>query len=154
MWCKKIQELLKSDYLDGQANQKEEQLVKEHLAGCGLCRKLEEELRAQQALLKNAKRIAVPESLWQNIRQGIASEELSGTRGLLQRLRDYVFRPRPAFVLASALTMIIFITFFFIFAVQKRQFDDAGSDMAVYSLNGESDDSLYSLGTNIEEYFL
>jgi len=158
MRCKKIQELLKTDYLDGQANQREEQLVKEHLASCEQCRRLEEELRTQQAFLKNAKRIPVPEGIWQNIRQNIINEELKQTSGIMERLRDYLFAPRPVFVLASAFTMVIFVIAFFALAIQKGQFssrlDDTTSDMVIYSLNGENDDLLYSLGTNIEEYFL
>ena len=162
MFCKKIQELLKSDYLDGQTNQREEKFIKEHLARCAPCRRLEAELQAQRQLFQEAKRLPVPEGVWQNIRQGIINADLKPASrlagGILERLENYLFAPRPVFVLASALTMIIFVMIFFTLAIQKRQFpgrlNDADSDMAVYSLNGESDDLLYSLGTNIEEYFL
>ena len=34
MQCKKIQELLKTDYLDGEANPQEEQFIKQHLKQC------------------------------------------------------------------------------------------------------------------------
>jgi anti-sigma factor RsiW len=158
MSCRKIQELLKSDYLDGQANQREKQFIKEHLARCAPCRRLEEDLQAQQAIFKKAKRMPVPEGIWQNIRQGIVSEELKQNSGILQRLVDYLFAPRPVFVLASAFTIVIFVTVFITLVLQNRQipgiFNGTGSDMAIYSLGGENDDSLYSLGTNIEEYFL
>lgn len=158
MRCRKVQELLKSDYLDCQVKQSEERLVKDHLAHCAQCRKLEEELLEQRVFLKNAKRMAVPEGLWQNIRQNIINEELEQASGILERLRDYLFAPRRVFVLASALTAVIFAMVFFNLTLQNKQIagklDNADSYAAVYSLSGENEGSFYNLGTNIEEYFL
>ncbi len=106
--------------------------------------------------MQKAQRLPVPEGIWQNIRQGIISEELKQESGILQRLRNYLFAPRPVFVLASAFTIVIFVTVFF--AIQKGRFfsrpDYTSSDMAIYSLSEENDNLAYGLGSDIEDYFL
>lgn len=161
MRCKKIQELLKADYLDGEVNQKELQYIKEHLAECPECSRLEKELQNQRMLFQKAKRPQVPERVWQNIRDAIMTECLNQESGLgrriLERFRESIFAPRPVFALASALTAIILLVIFAGSVIQKRQAlskENAQESIAGYSLNGESQDLLYDLGTNIEEYFL
>ena len=157
MDCKKIQELLKTDYLDGEAKEKELSCIKEHLAVCPQCRKLEEELKAGRMIFKNIKRQEVPERVWQNIRDAIVSESLSEESsvvgGILKRLRETILAPRPVFAKAFALTVIIFVAVFF--KVRQPAVIDNGQEVvAGYSLNSENGDLFTDLGTSIEEYFL
>jgi len=161
MWCKQIQELLKSDYLDGEANQRKEQQIKEHLAHCPDCCEVEKELQIQRMLFQKAKQQPVPERIWQNIRDVIVKESLkqesSANRGILQRLKKSMLVPRPVFALAGALTVIIFVLVFTGTFIQKKESLsklNIGESIVSYSLNGESEDFSYDLGTNIEEYFL
>jgi predicted anti-sigma-YlaC factor YlaD len=161
MRCKNIRELLKSDYLDGAISQTEEQLIKEHLANCPQCLRLEKELQTQHMLFQKAKPQQVPGRVWQNVRDtivaGYLNQESSVSRGILKRLRESIWAPRPVFALASALTVIIFVVIFAGILIQKRQsfsIENGGESVADYRLNGESEDLLYGLGTNVEEYFL
>ena len=162
MRCRKIQELLKTDYLDGEVSQKQEQEIKEHLARCPKCRQLEEELQSQRRLFQKAKQQKVPERVWHNIRDAIITEGLneeeSLSAGVFERLRKYLFAPKPAFVLATNLAVAIFFAFLAGVFIQKKQSlskeNIPETDIAVYSLSSASDVSLYELGTDIEEYFL
>jgi predicted anti-sigma-YlaC factor YlaD len=159
MLCEKIQELLKTDYLDGEINQREEQEIKEHLAHCPQCRRLGEELLAQRLLFQKAEQVEPPERVWQNIRDAIITQELNqesrfGT-GILGRLKN-LFAVRPAFVLASALTVIIFVAFFTGAMIHKRQLLSKQNipEGSIYLLDNDEGLLLYDLGTGIEEYFL
>jgi len=162
MQCRKIQELLKTDYLDGEVNQKQEQEIKEHLGRCPKCRQLEEELQSQRALFQKAKQLEAPEGVWHNIRDAIIreglNEEESLSVGVFERLRNYLFAPKPAFVLATTLAVAIFFAFLAGVFIQKKQSlskeNIPETEMAVYSLSSANDISLYELGTDIEEYFL
>lgn len=162
MPCKKIQELLGADYLDQEAGQKEERLVKEHLAQCSVCRGLEQKLQAQRILFQGVKRQPVPERIWSNIREAIIMERLKQEEGLvpgiLERLRGLIFVRRPAVVLVTSfLSMIIIFALFANATIQKQAVSnkqDAAEEIAGYSANVENGYVLYDLGTNIEEYFL
>jgi len=161
MQCRKIQELLKTDYLDGEINPEVGQHIKEHLVECPQCRRSEEELQAQRTLFQEAKRQQVPVNLWQNIRDDIITQRLSqesgANQGILQRLKESILRPRPVFALASTFAVIIFVLVFAGIFIQKKQSlskVNIVEGIIGYSLNGESGDFSYDLGTNIEEYFL
>jgi predicted anti-sigma-YlaC factor YlaD len=161
MQCKKIQELLKADYLDGEADQKEEQFIKEHLKQCSECSRMEKELQAQRMLFQGAKPKQIPERVWDNIRDAIITERLNQEEGLslgiLQWLRDLLFRRRPAFVLATSFSMIIILAVISTTFIQRKMVlskQNAAESIAGYSLNGENGYVLYDLGTSIEEYFL
>jgi anti-sigma factor RsiW len=162
MRCRKIQELLKTDYLDAEVSRKEEQDIKEHLLRCPQCRRLEEELQSQRALFQKAKQQKVPERVWHNIRDAIITQDLNQenrlSEGMFERLRNYLFAPKPVFVLATTFAVAIFFAFLAGVFIQKKQTlskeNIPETDIAVYSLNSASDVSLYDQGTDIEEYFL
>jgi len=161
MQCKKIQELLTSDYLDGETNQRERKFIDEHLGQCPACLRHLEELQAQRALFQKAKRQQVPERIWLDIRDNIVMERLNQESRLsrrildLERLKGFLFPPRPVFALASALTTVIFVMIFAVIVNQKNQYFSKENELfSGYSLNSDNGDSLADLGTNIEQYFL
>ncbi len=162
MPCKKIQELLQADYLDQEADQQEEQWVKEHLAHCSACSELEKKLQAQRGLFQGVKLQPVPERIWSNIRDAIVTERLKQEEGLipgiLERLKSLIFGHRPAVVLATSLfSMIIIFAVFTNTAIQRQVLlskQNAAEGIAGYSLNAKNGYVLYDLGTSIEEYFL
>ena len=149
MQCRKIQELLKSDYLDGESKQRELRDIKEHLEQCPECSRLEKELQGQRMLFQKVKRQQMPERVWQNIRDTIVEKRL--------HQESSIFAPRPLFAFAGALTALIFMVIFAGDVIQKNQpLNKLNGEeiIAGYGLNGESEDSLFTLGTDIEEYFL
>ncbi|MFH0839845.1 MAG: anti-sigma factor [Candidatus Omnitrophota bacterium] len=159
MDCKNIQELLKSDYLDGELRPARKQLVREHLLKCPACRELLARLKTQRGLIMSAKKEIPPERVWHNIRRAITTErtgEESKLRSLLERLRERFFMPRPVFAVATALAAIICVVFVAGAITRTRPFYAGnGEDIfTIYTLNGESSDSLNDFGTAIEEYFL
>ena len=97
MLCNKIRELLMSDYLDGELDQKTANDVKEHLLKCSSCSRLSDELKAQHELITNAKKEAPPDRVWQNIRREITAEKAvtkSAISSLPERLRESLLMPR------------------------------------------------------------
>jgi len=160
--CKKIQEVLKADYLDKELGAKEEQLVKEHLKQCSGCRVFEKELQAQRMFFQGVKRQQVPEHIWSNIRDAIVTQRLKQEAGLipgiLQRLRNLLSVRKPAVVLATSLfSIIIILALFTNAAIQNQIFLNkkvAAENIAGYSLADQNGYVLYDLGTGIEEYFL
>ena len=162
MPCKKIQELLKADYLDGELDQKDAQFIQEHLGQCSVCSGLEKALQAQRMLFKGVKPKPVPEGIWSNIRDTIIAERLNHpetpTAGIFERLRDLIFVRRPAVVLATSLfSVIIMLAFFANVVIQKKvslNKQNAAENIAGYSLGSKNGYVLYDLGTGIEEYFL
>jgi predicted anti-sigma-YlaC factor YlaD len=160
--CKKIQELLKTDYLDGEVSPKEEQFIKEHLKQCPECSGLEKELQVHRMLFQGVKRKQVPERIWYNIRDAIVTqrlnqEEVALSRGILERLRDFIFTRRPVFALTTSLSVIILLAVIATTFIQSKvslSKQNAAESIVGYSLNGENGYVLYDLGTSIEEYFL
>jgi len=162
MQCKEIQELLKADYLDGELGPKDEQLIKEHLAQCPQCRGIERELKFQATLFQQLGQKEVPERIWQNIREKIMLERLNEEErfgfGFFGRLRNYLFSPKPVFVLARTLAVVIFVALFAGIFLRNESFFSTANHQngngVFYSLASINDDMVYDFGTSIEEYFL
>lgn len=162
MNCKKIRELLLTDYLDKQTGLELKTEVEGHQKICPECRRLEEEIRRAIVLpFKDAKGPQVPQSLWLNIKERIAERE-SSKRSLLDRLREklQVFSlPAPALTFAS--TTVILLAVFGLITKQnidKNQISDYFSQqISFYSVlnngleNGDNKDNA-DLGTTVEKY--
>ena len=162
MNCKKMRELLLTDYLDKQTEPELSTKVEEHLRICPECRRLEAEIRRAIVVpFKDAKGPQAPQYLWRNIKERIAQRE-SSRRSLLDRLREklQVFSfPAPALTFAS--TMVILLAVFGLIAKQnidKNQISDYFSQqISFYSVlnngseNGDNKESA-DLGSAVEEY--
>lgn len=159
MDCKKVKDLLMTDYLDGSATEEERLDAKEHLAACLSCRRLEERFLAQHKILQHAKALKVPDHLWQNIQNRIISESLKEKPAdALESLKRHIFSPYPAAILTGALAALIMVAFFAGTAIQKRQLATGENNIedaiSYYSLSGDKDESIYDFDSGIEEYFL
>jgi len=162
MNCKKVRELLLTDYLDKQTGLELRTEVEEHLKICPECRRLEDEIRRAIVLpFKDAKGPQAPHYLWLNIKERIAERE-SSKRSLLDWLREklQVFSlPAPALTFAS--TMVILLAVFGLIAKQnmdKNQIGDYFSQqISFYSVlnngseNGDNKESA-DLGSTVEKY--
>jgi predicted anti-sigma-YlaC factor YlaD len=158
MRCKKIQELLKTDYLDGVVDLARKVLIQQHLAQCSDCRAIEKDLISQRDLLKSVKDNPVPDQIWRNIRQAIVDERLAQSNKasfeFLSWIGKIIFPPRPIFVLASAFTMVIFILAAVFFYKQQASKIILAEGIGGYEFSEDNSDFIYDLGTNIETYFL
>lgn len=165
MNCKKIKELIMTDYVDGEANSSLQRDIKEHLASCKDCRQFERTLqRTAIEPFKNAQKIQPPDIVWDRIKEAVG---IKGPRreGILVDLKErmaaiFVVR-RPAVSLAAAMILILLATIFTRpFFISPDPMADYVEDQVVFLsyldtdtagfFNGEGMD----LGTAIEEYFL
>jgi predicted anti-sigma-YlaC factor YlaD len=164
MDCKKIKELLMSDYLDGEAACRLKEKIQAHIKVCAGCRDLE------QLLLKKARRPfqgygkeQPPERIWQGIKEAIAQEEACDTAALPERaidfLRNHLFARKPAFALLTVSTFILLAAWFSGAAFyRQRMVKEYITQQSQYlvSLNGPVNGDLdrdMDFGTSIEQYF-
>lgn len=159
MKCKKVCDLLKSCYLDGELSGELRAEIERHLKHCPACRLLRDELVAQQLALRGLEEQKVPAEIWQNIQNKILERQPKPQKNIFipawEGLRAFFYPPRPAFVLASALTVFIIALFAGkLFFNQRLTLKTTGGDdfFADYQLNGFAE--VYSFDTEIEEYFL
>jgi len=161
MNCKKIKDLLLSDYIDNENDQSLRKQIQEHLEHCASCSRLEQEAQQVRIPFKKAQRIQPPFEVWENIRERITQERQQeyqwgwiGFRSWLDRL---LARREPVFVAATALALIIAVFVWSRMAFHPYYVQRKGNNHEVafmLSLNGQDDDMTNDLGTSIEEYFL
>ena len=75
MNCKKIQELLKTDYFDGEIKPGLKERIEDHIKICPDCQKIERVLRATREPFKNIVEIQPPEETWDKIKKRIEFEK-------------------------------------------------------------------------------
>lgn len=101
MECKKIQELLLTDYLDGEASDALQNEIERHVNSCHTCRQLERDLlKTVIEPLRKAKESKPPDFLWNHIKEAleketlekepIVSEERGKPEGFLADLWNYL----------------------------------------------------------------
>ena len=159
MKCKKIGDLLKSDYLDGELSDELRLEIERHLKQCSACRLLKQELASQRIALRGLEQREVPTQIWQNIQNAIIDGQAKEQKGVFSQAWESfkgVFYPRrPAFVLASTLAVFIIVLFVGKIVLNQRTVIKTASDddfLTDYRLNGFTEG--YNFGTEIEEYFL
>jgi len=115
MHCKRVQEFILTDYIDGQMNEGDKSLIDQHLGHCLACKAYLMDVKNQAVSpFVNATKEVPVGALWARIKQSIEEdqEELlqkSLQLGFSERLRMLVHIPRPAFAVATFLTMIFMI---------------------------------------------
>jgi len=115
MNCKKTQEIIITDYIDGQMGDKQKSLIDQHLAHCHACKGYLSSIKKEVVSpFVNASKDVPSELLWAQIKQAIEEEqqqqlETSLKPDFWERLRASVHIPRPAFALATIVTMIFMI---------------------------------------------
>lgn len=148
MNCRKIQELLKTDYLDCRLNPRQKEDIKRHLEICPRCYKSGEELQAQRMFFKKIKQQEVPERVWHNIHEAIVTQEVE---------QESIFAPRLVFSLASAFAVVILVLSFTGISIYKHQtIIELNNEEIItnYSLTNNTSNTSYDLETSIEQYFL
>ena len=109
MNCKKIRELLLTDYLDKEADITLKYQVQKHLENCRVCRRFEEKARLAIAPFKSAPPSELPESVWYSIKGKIAQSHMprESVFDFLREKLKIFYAPKPAFALASAMLIIL-----------------------------------------------
>ncbi len=164
MNCKKIKELIITDYVDGEIDLTLRKKIEGHLKVCNQCRQFMQALR-QSAIepFKGAKRNIPPESVWRNIESAIEQQR---TRNVFGNIIDKIYTlfpvRKPALVVAAIIAIVLIAL-----VIMKPPFDSRNAINAHLNEQVEflaainsgyepayPDMDYTDLGTSIEEYFL
>jgi len=149
MRCKKIKELILSDYIDGELSERLKKKVEAHMAACPECRHLYEEVLGMSAEpLRRSGLVRPPEELWDKIKEALAPEEKEDLLTvLMENLHVFLTVRKPALAALTTVMVLILAAGIYIGSYSGRQ----------AALNGylnEQVSFLDSLGNgNGEDYF-
>lgn len=172
MNCEKIQDLILTDYLDGEMDEKQKRVILQHLANCVDCQDFA--LTVQKTVIElfnNVEKVNPSESLWYKIKWLIEAEKQrqnKPSRGIVTRIRDMGRKDMgriliPAFVMTVVVIVVIWMDIFNIkqFSFYKTQTTSLPQEVYVgFSYYREDESVEYALMKNvnfqtaIEEYFL
>ncbi|MEE9605655.1 MAG: zf-HC2 domain-containing protein [Candidatus Scalindua sp.] len=165
MNCKKVKELILTDYLDGQVNEEQKRQIEKHLASCGPCK--EYELLAKKTVIdpfNNAKRIRPSEVVWHKIKEQIEEEQqelASPFADLIRRIKSFLYVPKPAFVVATIMVVLLIIVTIIKLPSEKQEIVKVSPEKQIECMtyllrvfNQDSTNETNGFGTSIEEYFL
>lgn len=160
MNCRKIQELLMTDYIDGEEDAKMRSSILQHLYACDKCRKLEESLKqkAVDPFLEAEKRYP-PDYIWKNIQNQIVEEASAPEKikaDIGGRLSDIFKTLKPAFIVpAVAVAVLAIILIVGASLIDEGRLDTYMTEQAEFIINLDANGiDAGGLGTSIEEYFL
>ena len=111
MKCQRIREIILTDYLDGQLNEKQRSLLVRHLAKCQGCEKFSIYVMKNIAgVFANAERLTPSEIVWRRIKGNIEAERPNKPGfviGFFERLKGSLYIPKPVTIFVTALTFIL-----------------------------------------------
>jgi anti-sigma factor RsiW len=115
MNCKMIQELIITDYVDGEAGHDLRREVEAHLGSCSTCRQFEKAVREVAVKpFKGMPREEAPAYIWNRVKEEISLQKSPAlTEKVLEALHGFasaILRiPRPALAFAAAAAIIVAI---------------------------------------------
>ncbi|MCP4267614.1 MAG: hypothetical protein GY777_18960 [Candidatus Brocadiaceae bacterium] len=165
MKCDKVQELILTDYLDGQINEELKVGIEKHLTSCTDCKEYERVARATTVTpFNNMERLSPPATTWVRIRRQIEKEELPQGRtnpfaNLIGGIKSLLYTPKPAFAVAAAATVILVIVTVIKLPSEKivklsTEEQIECMDYLLGEFNEESPNDNNDFETSVEEYFL
>ncbi len=158
--CKTIQELILTDYLDGQIDSSTKISIENHFLSCSSCKDFAKEAKEhlvkpfQQALIKE-----VPSSIWIGIRGEIDNQQYAKS-GVIDRVKEWLNTLTLPKLVPSLVSfvMIVFVSSTVYFNQQIKQSKDQETGAYVaYVLTSESGINPMEsadFDTPIEKYFL
>jgi predicted anti-sigma-YlaC factor YlaD len=164
MNCKKIQEFIITDYIDGQMGDKQKSLIDQHLVHCHACKGYLDSIKNEVVNpFVNAPKDVPDEFLWPRIKQTMEEQQHVGKSFIpdfWERLRSAVHIPRPAFALATVATLIFVVGTTGQLMVNSQMMKIKGQEQVEY-LSSLIDEPVEiaanngnDFGTPIEKYFL
>jgi len=167
MKCKKVKDMILTDYSDKEIRPEQRGLIEKHLAQCKACREFVSMVR--KSAMDPFRKVKTQRSLdpiWHRIKETIEVETQQETRpypvpDLIDKLKNFIYIPRPVFAVATVMVAVLVLGIFTKLYIDKQEIAMVRSEEQVeylahlfgengYALNGE--DAGY--GTAIEEYFL
>lgn len=171
MGCKKIQNLIMTDYLDGELKGARREEVEEHIKKCKTCSEYKEKLwKAGVRPFQGAKEITPPAVVWEKIEGRLDAEEAklsekNGGFGFLEALNRTLSRlflhPKPALAVVLGVVLVLVV-----FSTTRLPWQTSEKIAGTYLIeqveflnqlgsaeNGTDEDN-GSLGTTIETFFM
>lgn len=160
MDCKKVQEIIFTDYIDAKIS--DAALLKDietHLSSCSQCKSLAAELGHISAEFRNMEKIKVPDEVWHGVRSKIAATHERGffPGNIFGSLQNVALGLRPAFVAATAAIVILAV----LLVSRMVSYNNTVSPeltsndlMSIVSLEENGNGPDYDFGTPEESYFL
>lgn len=165
MKCKNIQELILTDYLDGEMGSEQLKQVERHLAACTDCREFRDAAKQVVAEpFKNAGKVNPPESVWHQIEETI--EERKNKRAVahfFENLKTAFSVKKPVFALSVVAAILIISVLAIQFLPLRRQSDtkdivnaylEEQAEYLAHLDDANGGDFNADFGTGIEDYFL
>jgi predicted anti-sigma-YlaC factor YlaD len=158
--CKKIKDLILTDYLDKEADQSVVGQVNEHLLSCADCRLFAQDVKEQLALpFESTIQQQAPEHLWTIIKDKIQNDPNSRSKlkRFIQAFFDVFSFPYLAPALAGLIIVILLgsVGFYYQLA-EKRQDKEQGEYLVSLWRSSDVIADIQSNAdqTSIEKYFL
>jgi predicted anti-sigma-YlaC factor YlaD len=165
MKCEKVQELILTDYLDGQVSEELQVNIEKHLASCVHCK--EYELVARETTVtpfNNTEKLSPPATTWDKIRSQIEKEERLQERtnpfaNLIHGIKSVLDIPKPAFAIATVAIVLLVVATVIKLPSEKivKLSTEEQIECMTYLLgefNEEFTDNNNYFETSAEEYFL
>ena len=165
MNCRRIKELIMTDYIDNEISEEVKKQIKRHLKDCSQCRQFEQTLRqAAVEPFRKAEEVQPPDSIWPQIKENITVQEKQAEGffvGLRDRLQLIFTARRPVFAVATIMAVILIAVIFrrLPFNSQNGVSGYIGEQIEFFSYlgadeTGDFDTDYIDLDTAIEKYFL
>ena len=165
MNCKRIRDLIITDYIDKEASEAVQEEIRVHIEVCAGCRAFEQSLREKVSdPLRKMETVTPPESVWQRVREAIDNEEaVRDAPSLLERVSDFlagaILSHKPGVALSASLVVIFVAAFFVQVSLFRqgtvkdylREQSDVMQSMSS-PVNGELEKDI-GFGTSIENVF-
>lgn len=157
--CRKIRDLILTDYADGQLEKTVRQSIDKHISECQACSKFYNEVKSKAIdPFKNTERLQAPDYLWDSIAKSIEDEKAKPRK--VFTVSDIFKAPifSPKFSLAWGTFIIIILTAFILFknvqldSLKKNEMGAYLVNMLDSSVAGGAD--INGFGTPLEDYFL
>jgi anti-sigma factor RsiW len=160
MNCHKIQELILTDYIDGEMKEPQKRQLEEHLLHCVRCQ--EYAAAAQKSVVEpflDGKNFTPPASFWSRIEEEIRSRQLEKTESVFDWWRGFQFAPRPVFAAAMGIILILFVGAINHVRINNQEARKGQDQIEYLAALIDTPGDIYSndengFGTTIEEYFL
>ncbi len=160
MNCRTVQELLLTEYLDGEGPAGQRARVEAHLRVCDRCRAVEAAVRQRLVEPFNALgRVTVPESVWTRTCEQIAERSGRGRRSGIRKFREgleAVLTPRRSLALGTlCAVMFVSVVTLRMFLPLERPVPGDETEYVAYLLgwpDGTGNGAGY--GSFVEEMFL
>jgi anti-sigma factor RsiW len=164
MKCKIVQEMLITEYFDGQMDEAQKVELENHLGCCLKCKDFAAVVdKSAMKMFKNSGKVEPPYSIWLKVKEEIiARKEARGfsLAPFFNMFKNREYFPRAAFAAVLGVMLVIFINT----GMMSRNKELAAApdisghvEYVNYLLDSSADtavDSEKGYGTKIEEYFL